>query len=233
MLQLLQQDLEAGGRLTRPTVRQGLKLHLNLTLEGIISPAFARLSQTARHIGARLGVEISLMEAVSDPPLMQYAHSLLELAGFPLILDGLDQTSLVLTRAASLRPDLVKLTWSPRLADSPPPAKAAIDAAIERLTPARIVLARAETEDALVWGQSRGITRYQGFYLDAVRAAGRIAVCHSARACTLRQCMSRAGTLNATIRGACGNPGLLDITPGQTPPAKTQLAGAGDATQRT
>jgi EAL domain-containing protein (putative c-di-GMP-specific phosphodiesterase class I) len=233
MLHLLQQDLEAGGRLTRPAVRQGLKLHLNLTLEGIISPAFARLSQTARHIGARLGVEITLMEAVSDLPLMQYAHSLLELAGFPLILDGLDQTSLVLTHSAALRPDLVKLTWSPRLADSPPPAKAAIDAAIERLTPARIVLARAETEEALVWGQSRGITRYQGFYLDAVRAAGRIAVCHSARACTLRQCMSRAGTLNAAIRGACGNPGLLDITPGQTPPAKAPLAGAVDATQRT
>jgi hypothetical protein len=233
MLQLLQQDLEAGGRLTRPTLRQGLPLHLNLTLEGIISPAFARLSQTARHIGARFGVEISLMEAVSDLPLMQYAHSLLELSGFPLILDGLDQTSLVLTHPAALRPDLIKLTWSPRLADSPPPVKAAIDAAIARLTPARIVVARAEAEEALVWGQSRGITRYQGFYLDAVRAAGRIAVCHSARACTLRQCMSRAGTLNAAIRGACGNPGLLDITPGQSPPARAPVAGAGDATQRT
>jgi len=233
MLQLLQADLEAGGRLTRPTLRQGLPLHLNLTLEGIISPAFARLAQTARRTGARFGVEISLMEAVSDPPLMEYAHSLLELAGFPLVLDGLEQASLVLTHPGALRPDLVKLNWSPNLADSPPPAKAAINAAIARLTPPRIVLARAETEEALVWGQSRGITRYQGFYLDAVRAAGRIAVCHSARACTLRQCISRAGTLNATIRGACGNPGLLDITPGQLSVARDQLSGAGDAARRT
>src|SRR5580698_9331565 len=44
MLQLLQQDFEAGGRLTRPTLRQGLPLHLNLTLEGIISPALDRKS---------------------------------------------------------------------------------------------------------------------------------------------------------------------------------------------
>jgi hypothetical protein len=109
--------------------------------------------------------------------------------------------------------------------------KAAIDAAIARLTPARIVLARAETEEALVWGQSRGITRYQGFYLDAVRAAGRIAVCHSARVCTLRQCVTRAGALNAAVRGACGNPGLLDITPGQLSVGKGQSSGAGDAAQ--
>jgi hypothetical protein len=232
MLHLLQTDLEAGGRLTRPTLRQGLPLHLNLTLEGIISPAFARLAQTARATGARFGVEISLMEAVSDPPLMDYAHSLLELAGFPLVLDGLEQASLVLTHPAALRPDMVKLNWSPGLADSPPPVKAAIDAAIARLTPARILLARAENEDALVWGQSRGITRYQGFYLDAVRAAGRIAVCHSARACTLRQCITRAGTLNAAIRGACGNPGLLDITPGQGSVARDQGSGAGNAAWR-
>jgi EAL domain-containing protein (putative c-di-GMP-specific phosphodiesterase class I) len=232
MLQLLQADLEAGGRLTRPTLRQGLPLHLNLTLESIISPAFARLSQTARATGSRFGIEISLMEAVSDMKLLDYAHSLLDLTGFPLVLDGLDETSLVLIHCGALRPDLVKLTWSRRLADSPPPATAAIDAAIARLTPARIVLARAETEDALVWGQSRGISRYQGFYLDAVRAAGRIAICHSARACSLRQCMDRAATLNAAIRGACGNPGLLDITPGQPPLAAVQLPNAGDAAQR-
>jgi hypothetical protein len=232
MLQLLQADLQAGGRLTRPTLRQGLPLHLNLTLESIISPAFARLSQTARQTGARFGIEISLMEAVSDMRLLEYAHSLLDLAGFPMVLDGLDETSLVMIHSAALRPDLIKLTWSPRLADSPPPAKGAIDAAIARLTPARIILARAETEDALVWGQSRLITRYQGFYLDAVRAAGRIAVCHSARACTLRQCMARAGTLNAHLRGACGNPGLLDITPGQPPISAANSSGAADAAQR-
>ena len=232
MLQLLQTDLQAGGRLTRPTLRQGLPLHLNLTLESIISPAFARLSQTARQNGARFGIEISLMEAVSDMKLLEYARSLLDLAGFPLVLDGLDDTSLVLVHAAALRPDLIKLTWSPRLADAPSPAKEAIDAAIARLTPARIILARAETEDALVWGQSHLITRYQGFYLDAVRAAGRIAVCHSARACTLRQCMARAATLNASIRGACGNPGLLDITPGQPPIVVAQSTADGDAAKR-
>ena len=134
MLQLLQADLQAGGRLTRPTLRQGLPLHLNLTLESIISPAFARLSQTARQNGARFGIEISLMEAVSDMKLLEYARSLLDLAGFPLVLDGLDETSLVLVHAAVLRPDLIKLTWSPRLADAPPLAKEAIDAAIARLT---------------------------------------------------------------------------------------------------
>jgi hypothetical protein len=231
MLELLQADLEQGGRVTRAALRQGLPLHLNLTLEGIVSPAFARLVQVAKRSGAKVGVEISLMDAMSDLALMDYAKSLLGMAGFPLVLDGLDHTALILTHPAGLRPDMVKLTWSPLLAASPPKLQAAIDAAIERLTPGRIVLVRAEAEDALVWGQSRGIAHYQGFFLDAVQAAGRIAVCHSARACTLRQCMNRAGTLHQEKRAACGNPALLDTAVIETH-AHTQPA-SGHAEQRT
>lgn len=227
MLEVLQADVESAGPLTRATLRQSLPLHLNLTLEGIVSPAFARLVQSARRSGARFGVEISMLEAVSDLPLVGYARTLLDLAGFPLILDGLDQASIVMTHPAGLSPALIKLAWSPRLADAPPPLQAAVDAAISRIGPERIVLARAEAEDALVWGQSRGIARYQGFYLDAVQAAGRIAICPAARACNLRQCMARAGTLAQTVRGACGNPGLLDTTP--VPPGAPGAIGASHA----
>ncbi|HTZ70820.1 MAG TPA: hypothetical protein VMB71_09245 [Acetobacteraceae bacterium] len=213
MLEHLQEDLQQGGKLTRGALRQNLPLHLNLTLEGIVSPGFARLAATAQRTGARFGVEISLMEATADPALMEYGRRLLDMAGFPLIVDGLDYVGLTMTHPAGLKPALVKVSWSPRLADSAPPVKAAIEDAIARIGPERIVLQRAESEEALVWGQANGIARYQGYYLDAVQAAARIANCHSARACTLRQCVSRAGTLSPAIRAACGNPGLLDMAP--------------------
>jgi len=213
MLEHMHADLEQSGKITRGAVRQNLRLHLNLTPEGIVSTAFARLADAAQRVGARFGVEVSLMEATADPQLMDYARRLLDMAGFPLIVDGLDHVALTISHPAGLRPALVKLTWSPLLADPAPDVRRAIDAAIARIGPERLVLHRAEGEDALVWGQARGIMRFQGYFLDAVQAAGRIATCHSARACTLRQCIARAGALSPAIRMGCGNPGLLDMAP--------------------
>jgi hypothetical protein len=158
------------------------------------------------------------MEAGADPALMEYARMLLARAGFLLLLDGVDHIALSMTYPDGLRPDFIKLIWSPRLTDSPAATLAVIDAAIERLGPERIVLQRAEGEEALAWGQARGITRYQGYFLDAVLGASRIAGCHSARACSLRQCTTRAGTLNPAVRGGCGNPAWLDMPP-LLPPA--------------
>jgi hypothetical protein len=216
MLDHVHEDLAQGGRMTRGAVRQNLRLHLNLTPEGIVSTAFARVADMAQRIGARFGVEVSLMEATADPQLMEYARRLLDMAGFPLIVDGLDDVALTISHPAGLRPSLVKLTWSPRLADPAPAARRAIDAAMARIGPERLVLHRAEAEEALAWGPARGIMRFQGYFLDAVQAAGRIATCHSARPCTLRQCITRAGALSPAIRMACGNPGLLDMAPYRT-----------------
>lgn len=213
MLEHVLADLAAAGRLTRPALALQFPLNLNMTLESIVSPAFARLVQGAKRYNLSVGVEISLMEATADLSLMEYAATLLSRAGFTLLLDGLDHIALAMTHPAALQPDLVKLIWSPRMLDLPPDMQSALDAAIARLGPGRVVLHRAESEAALAWGQARGITRYQGFFLDAVQAAARIAVCHSARACSLSQCTMRAGTLNPAQRSGCGNPGLLDMAP--------------------
>jgi EAL domain-containing protein (putative c-di-GMP-specific phosphodiesterase class I) len=213
LLGYLRQDLEHGGQLTRGALRQKLPLHLNLTLQSIVSPEFARLADTARRTGGKFGVEVSIMEAAADSAMMDHARRLLDTAGFPLVVDELDHVALTMTNPAGLRPALVKLTWSPRLADAPPPVKAAIEAALARIGPERLVLQHAESEAALLWGQVHGIMRFQGYYLDAVQAAARIAGCHSARACTLRQCITRAASLSPQVRVGCGNPGLLDMAP--------------------
>jgi EAL domain-containing protein (putative c-di-GMP-specific phosphodiesterase class I) len=218
ILEHLHDDLAQGGRLTRATLRQNLPLHLNLTPESIVSTQFARLADAAQRSNARFGVEVSLMHATADPRLMGFASRLLDMAGFPLIIDGIDHVGLTMAHPAGLRPALVKLRWSPRLADPAPTAKAAIAAALGRVGAERVVLYGAETEDALLWGQAHGIRQFQGYFLDAVQAATRIAFCHSARACTLRQCTTRGGALSPTIRGGCGNPALLDMAPTRPAP---------------
>ncbi len=210
VLALLRSDLEAAGPLTRPALRLGVPMHLNLSPAAIISPGFARLAQAAAAHGARFAVELHAMDAAAEPALTAFACKLLTQAGFGLVLDGIDHAGLTMIRPGQLKPGLVKLAWSPRLAETALPG---IASAIDAIGPDRIVLQEADGEAALLWGQTHGITRFQGPYLDAVQAASRIAVCHGARSCTLRQCTRRALALDPRERAGCGNPGLLDMPP--------------------
>jgi hypothetical protein len=78
------------------------------------------------------------------------------------------------------------------------------------LDPNRIVLHRAETEAAVTWGQSQGISRFQGRHVDAMLGAGRILHCPISRGCTLRQCIERGAAIADVGRSGCGNTALLD-----------------------
>ena len=212
VLALVEEDLRAAGTLTRAALLLDIPMHLNLSPEAIVSPGFARLAEAAGLAGARFAVEMSAMDAAADPKLTAFALKLLLLAGFDLVLDGIDHAGLAMIDAVRLAPQLLKLTWSSRLADGPRSLLGPIEAAIAAIGPERIVLHEADGEAALKWGQSQGITRYQGPFIDAVQAAARIAICHSARTCTLRQCTGRAHALSPGPRSGCGNLGLLDLS---------------------
>ena len=186
-------------------------LHLNLTLPGILSPAFA--SFAAASSKARLGIEVSLIEAVADPEAFERARRCLAEAGMQLVVDGVSYLSLLICEPAALRPDLLKLEWSPRLVDLPQTEKVAVDAALARIRPERVVLHRAETEASVQWGLSRGLRRFQGRYVDAMLGASRIVGCAHAGGCALRQCIERAGATGQAGRKGCLNPALLDGRP--------------------
>ena len=212
VLALVEDDLRTGGTLCRPCLLLGVPLHLNLSPETIASPGFARLTQTVSQTRLRLAVEMSGMDAAADPPLTRFALDLLKQAGIELVLDGIDHAGVTMIDPAVLAPRMVKLSWSARLGDGPRSLLGPIEAAIAAMGPENIILAEADGEAALAWGQSRGIARYQGPFIDAVQAASRTATCHSARACTLRQCTGRSQALSSAVRAGCGNPGLLDLS---------------------
>jgi hypothetical protein len=205
MLDVLRQDLQVNGPLTAGG-RSGPMLHLNLTLAGILSDRFARFAATCRALGAQIGVEISLVEACADPEAFIVARTRLRLAGLTLVLDGVSHHALMLTMPMVLEPDLVKLDWSQHLPEAGP----AVEQAVMALGRDRVVLHRAETEQALSWGLAHGIRRFQGRHVDAMLAAGRIGGCAHSGGCTLRQCIERASATGPGGRAGCNNPPLLD-----------------------
>jgi len=178
-------------------------IHLNLTLHGMQSAAFARFAAAAHGAGIAIGVEIQLLEACADPPAFAAARNLLRGHGFRVVLDSVSHPALLLTTPEALEPDLVKLDWTPRLAALPHREQRQLTTALQRLDPERIVLHRAETEAAFAWGRSHGIRRFQGRHVDAMMAAGRMTTCAHATGCSFRQCIERAAATGHAGRTGC------------------------------
>ena len=196
-------DIAPGGRGAAP-------LHINLTVPSILSDAFARFAGLCRSLGAPLGVEVTLVEACDDAVAFGRARQVLAEAGLTLVLDGVSYLALMLARLCALRPDLVKLDWSPRLGELAADEHQLVAAALERIGVHRVVLHRAETEAALRWGMAQGVRRFQGRYMDAILAAARMRDCSHAAGCTLRQCGERSAATGPAGRAGCGAVGLLD-----------------------
>jgi hypothetical protein len=230
MLEVLSEQIGSGGPLDilaePPSTRSGhgdgarpsaTSLHVNLTVAGILSPAFERFALLCAHAASLqgrprglLGVEINLMEAMADPTGFASARAAVTRAGFTLLLDGVSHLALALCQPTALQPDILKLDWSPRLSELAQSEADAIDDTIAAFGPQRIVLQRAETEAALRWGLSRGIRRFQGRHVDAMLGAARIVACRQAEACTLRQCIERSSATGTAGRTGCTNLRLLD-----------------------
>lgn len=207
----------------------GFALHLNLTVPGVLSDAFARFAGAARAAGVRVGAELALLDACADPAGFARAGAALREAGALVVLDDVSHGALALTRLAALRPDLVKLGWSPRMADLD------ADEALGGLDPERVVLHRADDEAAMSWGLSRGIRRFQGRHVDMILAASRHGACPSAAGCTLRRCAERAAAAGATGREGCHTPALLDAgvpRPAAAGRPAPRGGGAGEAAPR-
>jgi hypothetical protein len=211
MLSTLLREIGRGGPLDAAAASaSGVGLHLNLTLPTLRSEAFSRLLNAVSEADGQLGIEISFVEVCADPAAWRHAREITAKHGVTLVLDGVSPLALRLTRPWLLQPDLVKFEWLPRLPTAEGIEQAQIQEGIQMLDPNRIVLHRAETEAAVTWGQSQGISRFQGRHVDAMLGAGRILHCPISRGCTLRQCIERGAAIADVGRSGCGNTALLD-----------------------
>jgi EAL domain-containing protein (putative c-di-GMP-specific phosphodiesterase class I) len=210
LLRLLEDDIRAEGRITRFSRRGGMPIHLGLSLETVLTPAFAHVSRLARNAGLQLGIEVGAMPASVAIDLLDHARSLLNMAGFQLIIGPFEAPALELIQSARLRPDLIKLHWQASLAEGGASAQQRLSAAIAKAGAMHFVLHGVDSEQAISWGLQHGIRLFQGPFLDRAQAATRMGNCPGAASCALRQCAARAGALGPGGRAGCTQPALLD-----------------------
>jgi hypothetical protein len=190
-------------------------MHLNLNISTLADQAFQALDQSLpEEMG--LGVEVQILDMLADSRAFFEAQRKLKERGRHLVIDGLNEATLTFMDVGRTGADLYKLDWTPEMQE--PHRRDAILTALKHVDPAKLLLARCDSETAIAWGMDHGLHKFQGRYIEAMLAATTMGVCDKAAACTLAQCTNRHGVIVGPLRHECGNNPMLDTPPAMRTP---------------
>ena len=185
-------------------------MHLNLNIPSLSEQAFLALDQAlGESVG--LGIEVQILDVLADSRAFFEAQRHLKERGRHLVIDGLNEATLNFMEVGRTGADLYKLDWTPEMQE--PHRRDSILAALKHVDPAKLLLARCDSEIAIAWGIDHGLQKFQGRYVEAMLAATTMGVCDKASACTLAQCTNRHAVIAGPLRQECGNNLMLDTPP--------------------
>jgi hypothetical protein len=192
-------------------------IHLNLNIPSLAEEAFQALDQSLPE-GVGLGVEVQILDVLADSRAFFEAQRKLKERGRHLVIDGLNEATLTFMEVGRTGADLYKLDWTPEMKE--PHRRDTVLTALKHVDPAKLLLARCDSEAAIAWGIDHGLQKFQGRYIEAMLAATTMGVCDKAAACTLAQCTTRHGVIAGPLRQECGNNLMLDTPPAMRTPKR-------------
>jgi len=146
-----------------------LKNHIsiNLNISSVLGREFQHFHQSVGDYTDKVVIEFQLIDVFSDMNAYANARDMLQENGYRVLIDGLSPLSLQFFDPALLLADLIKISWGQEFEN---------DDAEDRIEDMRnvvrgmgkdnVILARTDSEFAVKWALSLGITRFQGFYID-------------------------------------------------------------------
>ena len=145
---------------------------INLNVGTISTPHFLAFDRTiGSNARGTIVIEFDLVDIVADMAGFQFAREVLRDRGYRICVDGVDQTTMSLIDRDRLGVDLVKLMWRPELAETANPALLNdLRQCVQRAGLARVVLNRCGDAAAITFGQSLGISLFQGRHVDTMLA---------------------------------------------------------------
>lgn len=193
-----------------PMLVQPPAISVNLNLESVDSRQFGGLLNClAPH--QHMVVEVQVVDIFTNLNTYQTVRDALRSRGHKILIDGLAPAILGAMDLSLLDPDYVKILWTAELGAQQHGHKSAeTSAMIKDLGASRVILSRVESETAMIWGLNRGITAFQGRYMDAILGTVTLQKCPSSAACTLKACIGRRASVMGKVRMDCPDPPWLD-----------------------
>mgnify|MGYP002631559269 CR=1 FL=1 len=170
LFQRLTQSLDKRVLAALPDMKSDLEraLSVNINVSTLLSSEFLQFDQQLRASTKKAIVfELQTADIFSDMGAYMFARDFVQDRGYRMCIDGLTHFTFPLVNREDLGVDLKKMYWADDLADN---AKAdrreKIHAAVTRAGAARVILCRCDDEAAIEFGQSLGISLFQGRYID-------------------------------------------------------------------
>jgi len=141
---------------------------LNLNVETLLSEKFQLFDQ-ALDPAAKVGIvlEISAVDAFVDMAGFHIARKEAQALGYRICLDGVTADSFNHIQREKLGVDLVKVQWHANLFDPGQPRQDMTNA-VNNNGSSRVILCRCDDKQAVDYGQSIGISLFQGRYIDSL-----------------------------------------------------------------
>ena len=141
---------------------------INLNVQTILAAPFLNFDASLKAVArGTVVIELQTIDIFSDMGNYMFARDFMRERGYRIALDGLNHSTMQFIDRDRLGFDLLKLTWSPEMADDVSGTRIAeLKENVDRCGRARIILTRCDSDEAIRFGQSLGITVYQGRYID-------------------------------------------------------------------
>ena len=143
---------------------------LNLNIETLVHPDFIEFDKSLR-TGSRgtIVIELQPVDVFADFNAFMFARDFAREKGYRLCLDGVGINFFEFIDRKKLGIDLVKLVWTPDLANTGNQARQETTIKhINEMGKSRVILSRCDTPAAIRLGQAMGITLFQGRYVDSL-----------------------------------------------------------------
>jgi hypothetical protein len=162
--------------LSKDGVRPDMPFSLNLNITTLLSPEFRKFdARVPDHLRGKCLVEIHKVDVFSDMGAYIFARDFLHDRGYKLCLDGLTHHTLPFFDKHELGLDYFKIYWAPEgLNAADPTTYPEIAKMIADYGQKRVILCRAENEDAIRVGKEIGLTQFQGHYIDRLLNAAQM-----------------------------------------------------------
>ncbi|MDP2698237.1 EAL domain-containing protein [Thalassospira sp.] len=150
---------------------------LNLNLATLTSKDFERFDEIVRQKWpGNVIIELNQVDLFSNLETYLNVRDDFQARGYRILIDNLTVEALSFVDRKSLKADFIKVAWSQEMTDNVIRKKyKELDTLVQSSGRERVILCRCDSATAIKFGQSLGITLFQGRYIDNMIARQRAA----------------------------------------------------------
>ena len=146
-------------------------ISFNVNIATLLSQEFQAYDDNV--VASRRGtmiIELQKEDIFSNLSSYIFAREMVQDRGYRVCLDGMTLDTLSMINFDRLGADLCKLVWHPELVDGGEPVHQQLRNVIEKIGTDKLILCRCDNREAVDFGRSLGISRYQGRYIESLIA---------------------------------------------------------------